>query len=360
MRRACGDSCRAARALNSEAGRSADRPVHRPDTRRGTPPRRPDAQGPRPSATPPGDRPPRRPDPPRTRRPRVREGRRGPVLLRARRCTAAAPARSRPRARRSAWGSKQSHAVAAGGDQPGEQPALHAPAEDRAPRGRRPDSQREEPCARRTRAARPPPPSAGARPGGSGCVLRDHDRRRNAQALGERAREIGDPAAEVGAAGPALRGTRGTGGVRHDDGVTKAGPLDTPLPTSDTTPTSSCPRGAGRGPRAGVGAGTHHLGVGRAGQRDQDVDHDLPGPGDGFGHVLEPEIAGAVQDQRSHTATVHRLAPPGGSIPGPPVTEAAHALSRAPARHGRGVTSRASPSRRPTPTSFGRWRARRD
>ena len=90
-----------------------------------------------------------------------------------------------------------------------------------------------------------------------------------------------------------------------------------------TTPATSWPSGAGSGPSAGWAPARIILASVAQVSADAHVDHDLPGPGERVGHVLEPEVAGAVEDQRSHTATLHRSPTRGGSMPRPPVTEAA-------------------------------------
>ena len=179
-----------------------------------------------------------------------------------------------------------------------------------------------------------------------------HDRGGHPQPLGEGAREEHDVAGTGWAPQP------GTSRIARREPSWRPPPLagavrDITRPTASTSPTTSWPSGAGSGPERGVGAGPHHLGVGRAGQGDGDLQHrSRPVPARGPEPHRGADRRGRAGSGRAPRRTLHR--PRRVACRVHHATEPSHALSRAPVRHGRGL------SREPRLRRHGPPRARGD
>ncbi len=139
----------------------------------------------------------------------------------------------------------------------------------------------------------------GPEPGRDGQRVPRDDGRGHAEALGEGPGEVDDRLAEVRAS-LAARPARPAGArVGDHDRVPDRGPRHAVAGLEDRPGHLVAQRRRER-PQGGVGAGSQHLRVGRAGERGVDAHHDLAGGGCRIGHLLQAQVAGSVEDQGAH------------------------------------------------------------
>ena len=192
--------------------------------------------------------------------------------------------------------------------QRGQELPLHAAAED--DHGRRPARRRIAPrCAPRRPAARPSRASSGGEPLGQGQQVASPrcgagTRSRSANAPGQ----VDEVLAQARPPAAAEEALAAGGGVGHHHAIARPHP-STPGAERGDRPAASWPNGAGGGGSAGWRPLRSILASVAQVSADSTSSTTSPGPGHRIGHLLQPEVAGTVEDQRAHRPSYQRTEP---------------------------------------------------